>query len=250
MRKMRDAGIAEFCWDFSSAMLCDPMNRSSMFMSQNVMEFPQAFTLDDGPSDKAALAEGPAIHVLSVPSAVGQAKYLPEILQEIAAEKTGGDLKIQREIVMEYILAHEDWQLDVKEYFEGAQSGYRNHVKDRAILYEVLEDAKMQEFDILVVYKDDRIGRLMWEIGAYIMQLKSYGVDIYTTKDGCISPDRSDIMGQMMLALRYGNAQKSSADTGQRVKDTAQKLVKNGRLYIRCTVCHKCRSNKVDGQTD
>ena len=37
-----------------------------------------------------------------------------------------GDLKIQREIVMEYILAHEDWQLDVKEYFEGAQSGYRN----------------------------------------------------------------------------------------------------------------------------
>lgn len=141
-----------------------------------------------------------------------------------------GDLKIQREIVMEYILAHEDWQLDVKEYFEGAQSGYRNHVKDRAILYEVLEDAKMQEFDILVVYKDDRIGRLMWEIGAYIMQLKSYGVDIYTTKDGCISPDRSDIMGQMMLALRYGNAQKSSADTGQRVKDTAQKLVKNGRF--------------------
>lgn len=92
MRKMRDAGIAEFCWDFSSTMLRDPMNRSSMFMSQNVIEFPQAFTLDDGPSDKAALAEGPAIHVLSVPSAVGQAKYLPEILQKIAAEKTGGGL--------------------------------------------------------------------------------------------------------------------------------------------------------------
>ncbi|MGN0403838.1 MAG: recombinase family protein [Bariatricus sp.] len=141
-----------------------------------------------------------------------------------------GDLKVQREIVKEYILAHEDWQLDEKEYFEGAQSGYRNHVKDRAILYDVLQDAKKHEFDILVVYKDDRIGRLMWEIGAYVMQLKSYGIDIYTTKDGCISPDRSDIMGQMMLALRYGNAQKSSADTGQRVKDTAQKLIKNGRF--------------------
>lgn len=37
-------------------------------------------------------------------------------------------------------------------------------------------------------------------------------------------------MGQMMLALRYGNAQKSSSDTGMRVKDTAQKLVKKGKF--------------------
>lgn len=88
-----------------------------------------------------------------------------------------------------------------------------------------MRDAQRNEYDILAVYKDDRIGRRMWEIGAYVMQLKSYGVDIYTVKDGCISPESDDIMGQMMLALRYGNAQKSSSDTGMRVKDTAQKLV-------------------------
>ena len=70
----------------------------------------------------------------------------------------------------------------------------------------------------LHVYKDDRLGRRMWEIGGYVMSLKSLGVDIYTVKDGCISPETDDIMGQMMLALRYGNAQKSSSDTGQRVK--------------------------------
>ena len=39
-----------------------------------------------------------------------------------------------------------------------------------------------------------------------------------------------DIMGQMMLALRYGNAQKSSVDTGMRVEDTAQKLVQQGKF--------------------
>ena len=33
-------------------------------------------------------------------------------------------------------------------------------------------DAQRKEYDILVVYKDDRVGRRMWEIGAYIMQLK------------------------------------------------------------------------------
>lgn len=141
-----------------------------------------------------------------------------------------GDLTVQRDIVKDYILKHEDWELDTKEYFEGGISGYKNSVEKRDVLQEALLDAQKHEYDILVVYKDDRVGRRMWEIGAYVMQLKSYGVDIYTTKDGCISPDNDDIMGQMMLALRYGNAQKSSSDTGQRVKDTAQKLVKKGKF--------------------
>ena len=141
-----------------------------------------------------------------------------------------GDLSVQRQLVKDYIFSQSDWQLDEKEYFEGSNSGYKNAVADRNILQEALQDAKAKEYDILVVYKDDRMGRRMWEIGAYIMSLKSFGVDIYTVKDGCISPESDDIMGQMMLALRYGNAQKSSSDTGMRVKDTAQKLVKKGKF--------------------
>ena len=141
-----------------------------------------------------------------------------------------GDLSVQRQLVKDYIFSQSDWQLDEKEYFEGSNSGYKNAVADRNILQEALQDAKAKEYDILIVYKDDRIGRRMWEIGAYVMSLKSFGVDIYTVKDGCISPESDDIMGQMMLALRYGNAQKSSSDTGMRVKDTAQKLVQKGKF--------------------
>ena len=141
-----------------------------------------------------------------------------------------GDLSVQRQLVKDYISNQPDWQLDEKEYFEGSNSGYKNAVADRNVLQEALQDAKAKEYDILVVYKDDRIGRRMWEIGAYVMSLKSFGVDIYTVKDGCISPESDDIMGQMMLALRYGNAQKSSSDTGMRVKDTAQKLVQKGKF--------------------
>ena len=141
-----------------------------------------------------------------------------------------GDLSVQRQLVKDYISRQSDWQLDEKEYFEGSNSGYKNAVADRDVLQEALQDAKSGEYDVLVAYKDDRIGRRMWEIGAYVMSLKSFGVDIYTVKDGCISPESDDIMGQMMLALRYGNAQKSSSDTGMRVKDTAQKLVQKGKF--------------------
>lgn len=141
-----------------------------------------------------------------------------------------GDLDVQRKLILDYIKKYPEWKLDDKEYFEGSNSGYSNSVADRDILQEAYVDAKKGEYDILTIYKDDRLGRRMWEIGSYIMELKKAGVDVYTVKDGLISPEADDIMGQMVLALRYGNAQKSSSDTGMRVKDTAQKLVEQGKF--------------------
>ena len=141
-----------------------------------------------------------------------------------------GDLSIQRQLVKEYVEKQADWKLDTKEYFEGSNSGYKNAVADRDVLQEALNDAQKNEYDILVAYKDDRIGRRMWDICVYVMSLKSNDVDIYTVKDGLITPENDDIMGQILLALRYGNAQKSSSDTGMRVKDTAQKLVQTGKF--------------------
>lgn len=144
--------------------------------------------------------------------------------------ESDGDLKIQRQIVSEYVKNNPDWILDEKEYFEGSNSGYKNSVADREILQEVYRDAKKQEYDILVFYKDDRLGRRMFEIPIYIMSLKEVGVDVYTVKDGKLSADPEDITTQLMLTMRYAMAQKSSADTGIRVKDTAKKLVQSGKF--------------------
>lgn len=141
-----------------------------------------------------------------------------------------GDLGIQRQLVIEEIQKHSDWILDSKEYFEGSNSGYKNSVDERNILQEALTDAQNKEYDILVAYKDDRLGRRMLEIPIYIMELKKSGVDVYTVKDKLLTPNYDDITGMMMLVMRYGMAQKSSSDTGMRVKDTAQKLVQQGKF--------------------
>ena len=85
-----------------------------------------------------------------------------------------GDLSVQRQLVKDYVENHEDWVLDKKEYFEGSNSGYKNAVSERDVLQNALADAQRQEYDILVAYKDDRFGRRMWEMGGYIMALKSY----------------------------------------------------------------------------
>lgn len=76
MRRMRDAGIAEFCWDYSGEMVRNPLNKSSFFMSRNVQDFPQAFEMD---------LEGlkiPEIEVISVPSSVGQTKLIPSVVKD------------------------------------------------------------------------------------------------------------------------------------------------------------------------
>lgn len=76
MRRMRDAGVAEFCWDYSSEMVRNPLNKSSFFMSRNVKDFPQAFELD--PQG----LKTPEIDVISVPSSVGQAKLIPSVVKD------------------------------------------------------------------------------------------------------------------------------------------------------------------------
>lgn len=77
LSRMRDAGIAEFCWDYSSTMIKDRANKSSFFLSVNVTDYPQAFE-----PDPQGLAM-PSINAVSIPSAVGQAKQIPAILESL-----------------------------------------------------------------------------------------------------------------------------------------------------------------------
>ena len=86
MRRMRDAGLASFCWDWSEGWISDRRNKSTVFMIDNLSDFPQAFDLEACPT------EGPGVNVLSVPSSAGQAKQLPVIFERIAADEHCGDI--------------------------------------------------------------------------------------------------------------------------------------------------------------
>lgn len=73
LKRIRDAHLGEFVWDYVSEAIRDKENKSSFFMKHNVEEFPQAFALEPEPGK-------PEITVISVPSSVGQAKLAPQIL--------------------------------------------------------------------------------------------------------------------------------------------------------------------------
>ena len=127
--------------------------------------------------------------------------------------KADENLSIQHQYIIEEARRHEDWILDSKEYFEGSNIDCKSSVVDRDALQEALRDAENREYDILLAYKDDRLGRRMLEIPMYIMSLKQFGVDVYTVKDGLLTPDLGDITGMLMLSMQYAMAEKSSSDT-------------------------------------
>ena len=78
LSKMRDAGLAEFVWDYVSPQIRDKANKSSFFMKRNIQDYPQAFTIT---------ASGvPEITAVSVPSGVSQVKLAPEILAQTSGD--------------------------------------------------------------------------------------------------------------------------------------------------------------------
>ncbi|MBQ6577248.1 MAG: PD-(D/E)XK nuclease family protein [Bacteroidales bacterium] len=80
LTKMHKAGVAEFCWDYSSDMIKDAGNKSTFFMKDNLTEFKPSFDIDP------AGVTVPRINVVAVPSGIGQVKYLPKIFSEISQD--------------------------------------------------------------------------------------------------------------------------------------------------------------------
>lgn len=73
LARMRDAGLAEFVWDYVSPEIKDRANKSSFFLHRFVVDFPQAFPVEGGAR--------PEVTVISVPSSVGQCKLAEQILR-------------------------------------------------------------------------------------------------------------------------------------------------------------------------
>ena len=85
--KLRDAGLAEFCWDFAGPFIADDSNVCSLFRKENLALFPPSFTPEAGEGS-------PKIHICKVPSATGQARLLPDILAKVPQAERGVDFAV------------------------------------------------------------------------------------------------------------------------------------------------------------
>lgn len=77
---LQKAGKADFYWDYMSGYVKDPDNKASYFVERNLDLFPSAFHLLEEEAEKSA------IKIAGVPSAIGQAKHVYQLLENYMQE--------------------------------------------------------------------------------------------------------------------------------------------------------------------
>ena len=136
------------------------------------------------------------------------------------------DIPIQRAEAKQYIARQQDWVFD-KEYLEKGISAYHNGVDDREVLQEIMQDAKNGEFDILLAYMSDRIGR-QEEYSFYVAELNRLGIGVWTIKDGQLKTEEH--IDKLLNYIRFWQNEGESKKTGMRVHDTMAEMVKEGKF--------------------
>lgn len=91
-------------------------------------------------------------------------------------------LPVQRDSVRRFVASRDGWTL-VREYAEEGVSAWSNSSEERDILQEVLADAKAGRFEVLVLFKYERLSRLSFEYTMLLYQLRRMGIRTWTVQD-------------------------------------------------------------------
>jgi site-specific DNA recombinase len=141
-------------------------------------------------------------------------------------KENNNDIPTQRKIVQNFIFS-KGWNI-VREFTEGGISGYKIHTKDRDALNDIKQMAENNEFDILVVYMSDRIGRIADETPLVISHLNQHNVKIFSCSEGEISSHSHN--DKLMTYLRFWQNEGESIKTSKRVSDYLIEAVEEGRF--------------------
>lgn len=98
MNRLRDAGCADFYWDFYGPLLTDPRNSASVIIRGCVRDYPSRFELSG-----QTFTTVPQIRVIGVPSGVGQAFVAARILSQMAPQgerPVPGDFALETAVVL------------------------------------------------------------------------------------------------------------------------------------------------------
>lgn len=136
------------------------------------------------------------------------------------------DIPVQRAEARQYIAGCPEWEFD-KEYIEKAVSAYKNSVEDREVLQQIMEDAKAKQFDILLTYMSDRIGR-QEEYSFYVAALNRLGIEVWTIKDGQLKTEEH--VDKLLNYIRFWQNEGESKKTSMRVRDTQREMIKAGKF--------------------
>ena len=143
---------------------------------------------------------------------------------------TDETLPVQREAIRAFVRAHPDWSL-VAEYSEEGVSAYRHASADRDVLQDVLHAAARREFDILLIFKADRLSRQALEYPVILAQLQRAAVTVISVADAP-GGKTLEVEGQFEKLIRFmegWQAETESYNTSIRVSAAMEQMARQGR---------------------
>lgn len=139
----------------------------------------------------------------------------------------GDDIPMQRNACRDFIDRQDDWKL-YKEYLEKGVSGYKNTFADRDVLLELQEEARQKNFDVLLVFMFDRLGRLENETPFVVKWFVDNGIEVWSVKEGQRRFD--DHIDNLLNYITFWQANGESKKTGIRVKEKHTQMAKEGEF--------------------
>lgn len=140
--------------------------------------------------------------------------------------ENGGDIPTQQKACKAFIESHPEWTL-VKEYHEKGVSGFKVTASNRDVIQDVRRDAEKGDFDILLVFKFDRLGRLDDETPFVLQWFVKQGIEMWSVVEG-----QQKIEGQMdklINFLTFWQANSESVNTSIRVSEAHRQMIQEGK---------------------
>ena len=114
----------------------------------------------------------------------------------------------------------------VKEFAEKGISGYKVSANDRDAIQDLKAAAEKKEFDILLVFMFDRLGRIQNETPFVLEWFVKSGIEVWSTKEGqqAFETDTDYLMNY----IRFWQASGESKKTSMRVKTKLGQMIEEG----------------------
>ncbi len=135
------------------------------------------------------------------------------------------DIPMQRLKCNEFAKA-QGWTV-VKEFSEKGVSGFKVSSEDRDAIQEIKAAASRKEFDVLLVFMFDRLGRREDETPFVVEWFVKHGIEVWSTQEG---EQRFEThVDKLMNYIRFWQASGESIKTSLRIKTRMQQLTLEGK---------------------
>ena len=134
------------------------------------------------------------------------------------------DIPMQKQACREFADSH-GWVI-VKEFEEKGVSGFKVSAKNRDAIQDLKEAALREEFNILLVFMFDRIGRIDDETPFVVEWFVKHGIEVWSAREG---EQRFDThVDKLTNYIRFWQASGESEKTSMRIKTRMHQLTLDG----------------------